>query len=261
MANAEIPTAPLKKEGAPVKKEITIEVGDGELEKVIEGSPEHLVLSQDFDARKKYMFELADFVPERTHPVILTNASGRVNIPLPQRKFPADRNIVLSSQIIWKGQRRIVRYYDGCTTIFADKQPKDRETLNQLLSHNKLRYRFIDGKFGAFGFEKMLLLYLSICSWNVDSPFRTPSANGIFKSLDGDSIAEELEDQVDAIEQALKYAKEAPAEKMYAHADRLHISRTDWDSGNELSEKEVRALYRKKASENPKYFLDTYNSN
>mgnify|MGYP000337813099 CR=1 FL=1 len=36
MANAEIPTAPLKKEGAPVKKEITIEVGDGELEKVIE---------------------------------------------------------------------------------------------------------------------------------------------------------------------------------------------------------------------------------
>lgn len=252
---------PLKKEA--VKPDIIkLEFGnEKEDEFVVKDSNEHLVLTQEFDPLKKYMYELAEHVQERTYPVILTSNAGRINIPLPQRKFPANRNIILTSQIIWKGQRRVVRYYDGCTTIFADKQPQDKETKDQLIAQtNKLRYRFIDGKFGANGFERMLLLYLNICSWNVFSPFRTPTANNVFRALDSEIMADEELSSVDAIEEALKLSKDVPLPKMKEHATKLGIALTNWDSGNELSEKEIRAKYRKEASGNPKHFIETYNS-
>ncbi len=257
MANAPTMDAPLKTQGASTVK---IEFGnEREEEIVIKGSPEHLALSQEFDPKKRYMYELSDVVPERTHPVILTTNSGRSNIALPQRKFPASRNIILTSQIIWKGQRRIVRYYDGCTTIFADKQPQDKDTIQQLIAQtHKNKYKFLEGKFGAFGYERMLLLYLNICSWNTLSPFRTPSADHVFKSLDTEVIANETMSKIDLIEKALKLAREATETKMKIHANFLGIPLTDWDSGNDLTETEIRAKYREQASKEPQRFIETY---
>lgn len=247
MANA-VATAPSKKEGATTQQ-----------------TKEEIALSQVFDTEKKYMFELAVKNPERELPVInmVTKRAA------PHQEFPPYRNIVLSSQVVWNGKgilssnmwtgRRMLRYYDGCESIFQDEQPKDKETIEQLIKQtDKDKYAFRDGKFGCYGDERMLLLYLNICSWNGESKFRTRTAQAIFTPSDKDRQAELESEKLDLIEEALKYAREASDSKMQIHAHFLGIPTTDWDSGNDLSPKEIRTAYRKRAREDAKYFIDTF---
>lgn len=237
--------APSKKEGVITKEEKT--------------------LSQIFDTEKKYMFELAVKNPEREHPVF----NMVTKRPAQHQEFPPYRNIVLTSQIVWNGKgilssniwtgRRMIRYYEGCESIFQDEQPKDKETIDQLIRQtNTSRYAFMEGKFGCYGDERMLLLYLLICSWNGDSEFRTRTAQAIFINSDKNKQAQLDADNLDHIEEALKFAREASEDKMMIHAHFLGIPTTDWDSGNELSSKEIRTAYRKRAREDAKYFIETY---
>jgi hypothetical protein len=87
---------------APLSKPTEVEV-DGE--KVIEGTNEYRYLSQQFDVDKKYMFQLAEELPEREHPVI----DMVTKRPAPHKKFSPYRNIVFTSQIVWNGKRRMAR--------------------------------------------------------------------------------------------------------------------------------------------------------
>lgn len=214
---------------------------------------EELYLNKEFDPEKKYMFQLAEENLERDMPVV----DVREKRALPHRPFNPFRNIVFTSQIVWGEQRRNIRYYDGCTSIFVDEQPKDKDTIDQYIKQTKKR-NFIHGKFGCNGDERMLLLYLSICSWNVDSPFRTKTASSVFKETNPDKLATAESQRMDAIEEALKLAREASTSKMRIHANYLGISETDWDSGNELTEKELRTAYRKKAAEDPTKFIESH---
>lgn len=233
---------------APQKIEETV---DGEL--VTVGTPEHAVLSQVFDIGKKYVFQLAEENPEREQAVW----NMRTNRPAERLKFKPYRNIVMTSQIIWKGQRRMIRYYDGCDTIFVDKQPKDKETIDQFIRQSK-KYAFLDGKTAYFGDERMLLLYLNICSWNVDSPFRTKTADGIFMATNQEKIATQEAIKLDQTEKALELAKSASENKMRIHANYLGIALIDFDSGNDLTEKEIRTEYRKEALRNSAVFIETF---
>lgn len=256
MANAETLSAPLpsKEAGASAIKEVDV-LG----EKVIEGSKEWKALTQQFESEKKYMYELAEIAPERVHPVIEMSNAGRTNIALKNKKFIPKRNIILTSQIVWKGERRNIRYYDGCTTIFADKQPQDKALLDQLIAGtNKNRFHFIDGKWGCEGYERWLLIYMNVCSWNVDSPFRTKTAGGVFRPVNQDAVATATASLIDQMEEALKYAREAKDTKMLIHAAYLGIPTMDYDSGNDLTPKEIRALYRKRAADDPETFIKTY---
>ncbi len=247
MANAEVKTA-------PEKKVVTVKVGET-TEEVVKDSNEHLVLLQEFDTSKKYMFELAMKNPEPELPVIeVQGQKARVS---PHKEFPPYRNIIMSSQIVWKGQRRNIRYYDGCDTIFVDKQPKDRETIEQLIAQSRKR-AFLEGKFGCFGEDKMLLLYMNITSWNTESPFRTRTADGVFKSVNPDKRATAEANKLDETEKALELAKNASNTKMMIHAAYLGIQTMDWDSGNELTEKEIRTAYRKEALRNSAEFITSY---
>ncbi len=212
-------------------------------------------LKTEFEPIKKYMFELATPNPEREMAVI--EVDGQKSRPIPTERFKPYLNIVLSSQIIWKGQRRIVRYYDGCTSIFADEQPKDKEEIDEYIKVTSPRF-FTKGKFGVYGDEKMLLMYLNICSWNANSPFRTRSANAIFISSDTLKVATEETRKLDEMEKALGLAKEASKTKMLIHAAFLNIPTDDFDSGNELTEAEIRALYRKRALSDSAYFVESY---
>src|SRR5712675_1336802 len=135
MANAE-KTAPLKKE--------FIEI-DGE--KVETGSKEHTLLTMEFDPFKRYVFELANKIPPRDLPVM----NVRTNRPVDHQEFIPYRNLVFTSQIIWQGRRRMVRYYDGCDSIFFDKQPKEKEVIETLLKQTQRR-EFIYGKYAPQGF-------------------------------------------------------------------------------------------------------------
>src|SRR6185369_11559340 len=86
----------------------------------------------------------------------------------------------------------------------------------------------------------MLLLYLYICGWNAESPFRTKSANMIFVAMDGLKIATKESEKLDETEKALKFAKEASEQKMRIHAEYLGIPVKDEDSDNDLTEEEIR---------------------
>lgn len=206
-----------------------------------------------FDPNKKYVFESAIKNPERELPVI-DMVTKRAT---PHKEFPPYRNIVLTSQIVWEGERRTIRYYDGCTTLFVEDQPKDKDTIEQLIKQSRKRI-LVDGKFSCFGDERMLLIYLTICSWNADSPFRTRTAQAIFISQNPDQRAAAESEKLDLIEEALKFAREATATKMFIHANYLGIPDVDWDSDNKLTEKEMRTAYRKEASRNPKKFIESY---
>lgn len=226
---------------APLKKEVD------------KWAKETAALAMEFDVRKKYMFELAEENMERELPVI----DMVTKRPAPHKKFRPFQNIILTSQIIWKGQRRILRYYDGCTTIFADEQPKDKETIEQYIRQTAMR-KFLNGKFGCYGDERLLLLYLFICSWNTSSEFRTMSANHVFKPVDSSKKATTESIRMDKMEEALALAREATEAKMMIHANYLGIAAHDFDSGNELSPKEIRAEYRKEASREPEAFIKSY---
>lgn len=206
-----------------------------------------------FDINKKYVFELAQQNPERELPVIdmVTKRAAE------HKKFNPYRNIVLTSQIVWEGERRTLRYYDGCTTLFVDEQPKEEKIIEQYIKQSKKR-AFVDGKFSVFGDERMLLIYLTICSWNAGSEYRTRTAQAIFIAQNPDKIATQESEKLDKIEEALKYAREATATKMFIHANYLGIPDTDWDSDNKLTEKEMRTKYRQEASRNPAKFIESY---
>lgn len=210
-------------------------------------------LEQDFDTTKKYMFELADQNPVREHPVI----DMHIHRPIPHKPFPPYRNIVFTSQIIWKGQRRGIRYYDGCDTIFIDEQPKEKETIDQFIGQT-MRRQFIDGKWGCYGDERMLLLFILASSFNGQSEFRTRSADIVYIPSDTAKKATAESLKLDMIEQALELAKNAAYSKILIHSDFLGIPLEDYDSGNPLSEKEIRTAYRLQASRDAKGFIDSY---
>lgn len=234
---------------APKKKEFV------ELEghKVEKDSKEHLILAQEFDKDIKYMFELAEPSIEREMPII----DVREKRPVPHQKFKPYQNIVMSSQIVWNGQRVNLRYYDGCDSIFVSQQPKDKDVIDQFIKQTRVR-AFLEGKFGINGDEKMLLRYMLICSWNGLSEFRTRTANSIFIPLDKGKQALVESSKLDQTETALAYAKEARETKMLIHANYLGIATIDYDSGNELTPKEIRIEYRKRALKDSANFIETY---
>lgn len=210
-------------------------------------------LEQEFDVNKKYMFKLLDVLSPRTRPVV----DFRTNRALPQKEHKPFQNVVLTSQIVWKGQRANIRYYDGCDSIFVSEQPKEKETIDQLISQTKKR-NFLDGKLVVEGYDRMLLLYLTICSWNAESPFRTATANAIFKAENTIKRATEESKKLDMVEEALELAKQATKNKMLIHAAYLGIETVDFSTGNDLTETEIRAKYRKAALSDAENFLSSY---
>jgi hypothetical protein len=215
-------------------------------------SAEEAFLTQEFDTNRKYMFELATKNSRRDIPIVDVRERKEIH-----SDFKGYQNIVMSSQIVWKGQRCNIRYYDGCTTIFQAEQPQERETIDQLIKQTTRRF-FANGRFGVYGDNRNLLLYLMACSWNVDSPFRTRTATAVFRSTDTVAQALEKESKIDAIGEAWQLAKNATEVKMKIHALYLGIPDIDYDSGNELSVSEIRVLYREKATQDPQYFIESY---
>ncbi len=245
MTHAETKTASLAKDE---KKFIDIEG-----EKVVEGSKEHSLLSQEFEPFKKYVFELATQVHPRRHPVM----NVRTNRPVEHRKHTPVTNLVFTSGIIWNGRRRMIRYYDGCDTIFMDKQPKEKEIID-MMNRQTRRREFIDGKFIVEGVERMLLLYLLACSYNAESPFKTPRSYTKFAPVDSEMNTKRETAAMDETEKALELAKKATYQKMRIHGAYLGVPLMDFDSQNEYSEAELRIKYRKKAFESPGEFLKSY---
>jgi hypothetical protein len=226
------------------------------------------LFNQVFDTNKKYMFQLVATNMEREIPVheVVNNRS----VPLPNKKFKPAQNIVYTSQIVWpKGLkdpwsdkernpgRYIIRYYDGCTTLFVDQQTQDRVAVEQFMKQTRER-RFLEGKWGCYGDETMLLLYMHMCSWNQDSLFKTRTSSTVFVPVDRMKIATAESARLDLTEKALQMAKDASEKKMMIHASYLGVPMIDWDSDNPLTPEEIRAEYRKESLRNPSKFIESY---
>lgn len=224
-------------------------------EKDVVLSKEDAALKVEFDPEKVYVFELAKVNFERELPVY--EIQGNKQYALKPRKHNLLQNLVMTSQVIWNNKRRILRYYDGCSTIFADEQPDRRDDIESFIKQTRKR-EFIDGKLAIRGDERLLLLYMNICSWNQDSPFKTRNSNTVFFCVNADETLAAEASIIDQQEKALEYARTAGETKMLIHAAYLGIPKTDYDSGNELTPAQIRILYRKKALERPKDFLDSY---
>lgn len=217
------------------------------------GVKEKEALSQVYDPSKNYVFELAAQNPERAIPIF--NLRTKRNEP--NQKFKNSHNLTLTSQIVWDGGRVNLRYYDGCESVFVSEQPKEKDVIDQLMQQTRPR-RFLKGKLSIRGYDRMLLLYLNLCGWNVESPFRTETSYGVFLPLNADKKANETTSVMDKIEKALEYAKSATETKMLVHCNFLGIPTVDYDSGNPLKEKEIRAEYRKYALNNADTFIKSY---
>lgn len=210
-------------------------------------------LNQKFSPDKRYVFRLVGENPVLEHPII----DMVTKRPIPHKKYKPFQNLIFTSQIVWNGKRVNIRYYDGCDTLFVSEQPKEKDVVDQYCLQTRRR-NFLEGKLTVEGIDSMLLLYLSICSWNCDSPFRTRTANQIFIAENPDKEAARKASRMDKIEEAMALAKKAVVSKMMVHANFLGIPMQDYDSGNDRSEQEIRTAYREEASRNPEKFIESY---
>lgn len=221
------------------------------------------------DPFKKHVYVLCNENPEREAgmSVIENGREFRIN----QKKFKPYLNLLMRSAIYWNGDpatkpqgwgnyeagKRMIRYYDGCTTLFPEDQPKDKETVDQLMNSTRQRV-FANGYLEVFDYEPMLKLYMDYCSYNEESPYKVPTISAIFKPINEDKQAEKEEARINALEKALELAKETKEDKMFIHGNFMGVSMFDDTTGNKLSEKAYRSAYRRVATEQPERFVATY---
>lgn len=195
------------------------------------------------------------------------DADGR---PLKDPEYSKRRNLLMRSAINWPGGkdpftdkqrargRYLIRYYDGCTTLFIDDQPKDPTTLEPLIAGTR-EFLFNDGFLFVDAADTMLLKYVDWASWNEGSPYRSRRTDAIYKLHDTEQMRKEEAEQMDKVEQALAIAKKAPVKHMRIHAKFLEIPEVDTQTSRPLSDEAIRTEYRKAAMHKPNEFIKTYN--
>lgn len=220
------------------------------------------------DLDRKYVYRLLGANMEREAPVYEIE-KGRQYL-FKGSKFKPFQNLLMLSSIVWDGKkekpwgwgdhqpgRRRIRYYDGCTTLYVDLHPRDKETYDGLILSTRPRY-FNNGELEVMGYDNMLKLYIDYCSYNRHSPYRVPQVDVIFEELDPHKELLGEAAQMDALEKALLWAREASVNKMKMHINYLGVSPVDMSTNQTLTDDALRAAYRKKASEDPGFFIKSY---
>lgn len=224
----------------------------------------------EVDPFSKYMYILSKRNSPREAPVHILEG-GRER-PYRGEEFKQFQNLLMRSSIVWDGKspkppgwgdkfapgRRMIRYYDGCESIYMDEQPKEKEIIEPLVQ-GTIGREFHKGELSVMGYDKMLKLYCDICSYNEESPYRVPSVRVIFKPVNPEFTAAQKNKHLDAKEEALKLAKDTKFNKMRMHANYLGIPETDPQTNQALSEEALRAYYREAADRDPVEFVRSYN--
>ena len=152
--------------------------------------------------------------------------------------------------------KHLIRYYDGCTTLFVDDQPKEKEIIDQLVASTR-ELHFINGYLAIYGYESMLKTYMDWASYNAESKLRVPTIDPIYLLLDSDKQGKAQAKHLDQVDKAMELARTADESHMVIHAMFLNIPQMDEVTGNILSPEALRAKYRKEAMENPDNFIIT----
>ena len=217
------------------------------------------------DINTKYAYVLAQ-KNEKRGKVYDENGNPRNEV-----EYKPYLNVILRSPIIWDGKIdpfsgkprakgvHQIRYYDGCTTLFIDDQPKEKATIDELLTSTR-EVNIIDGFVYIFGYDSMLKLYMDWCSFNEESPYRVPTKQIKFKPVDHEKQRAQEANILEVEDEARDLAKNAPVKKMRVHAKFLGIEFQDTITGYELSDTAIRTEYRKAAKKDAQRFKDTYNN-
>ncbi len=218
----------------------------------------------DFDTDLKYSYEMLKRVEDSNN--IFNEAGRKVTPP----KFKPKLNVLFESSVIWDGSKdpfsgkqrpqgkHYIRFYDGCTTLFKDDQPQQKEVIDTLLLSTDKRY-FDYGYIHVDGNDRLLKLYMDWASFNINSPFRNEKIDPIWKSVLGEADVLSEAQKLDLKDKAIEYAKTCKESKMLTHARFLDIPDTDIVTGAKYSPEAVRILYRKFASEKPEVFMKSFN--
>ena len=195
------------------------------------------------------------------------DADGR---PIKEPEYQKRKNLLLRSSMNWPGGpdpftgkdrrkgRYLIRYYDGCTTLFIDDQPKDPAAIEPMLAGTRELF-FNYGYLAIDEYDTMLKTYCDWASWNDGSPYRNNRVNAIFKLLDTEEMRREESANMDRIEEALLLAKNAPVRHMRIHAKYLQVADIDSQTMRSLSDSAIRTEYRKAAMHDPNEFIKTFN--
>lgn len=179
-------------------------------------------------------------------------------------------NVLLKSSIVWKGdkdpfsgkERKAgkyqIRYYDGCTTLFVDDQPREKDALDSLISATR-ELNFDNGYLFIYGYENMLKNYMDWASYNADSPYRIPNSTAKFKNVNTEKQAEIEAALLEREDTARELAKNADLKKMKIHCKYLGIAMVDHITQQPLSVTAIRTEYRKFAKANVEHFIKSYN--
>jgi hypothetical protein len=204
----------------------------------------------------RYGYMLAQEAPARKGQYEVV---GNTTRSLRPRRFKTSVNLLRRSHILWDGSdavyekkkpngeydtnsrlisghapgRVAIRYYDGCTSIFEDEQPKDKHTVDEFMrTTDDAKLMFRDGYLYVYGYDKMLKQYLDWCSWNGHSPYRIPTVEAQFVPLDVEKTADKDNEDIDMLMEALELAKKAPVKKMRIHGRFLGVAEMDFATGN-----------------------------
>lgn len=179
-------------------------------------------------------------------------------------------NVLLKGSIVWDGSvdpfsgkarkagKYQLRYYDGCTTLFVDDQPREKDTIDQLIASTR-EVTIDHGYLFIYGYDILLKTYLDWVSYNEDSPYRVPKSVAVFKNVNTEKQAEIEAELLEQEDIARDLAKNADPKKMRIHAKYLGIPMVDHITNQPLSVTAIRTEYRKYAKANPKHFNKSYN--
>ncbi len=217
------------------------------------------------DVHRKYAYVLA--VPNQPRGGVYDASNNRLRS---EQTFKPYLNVLLSSSIWWPGGqdpyidknrpagRYSICYYDGCTTLFVDDQPRDIDTLKSLKSTTR-RVDFIHGFCFVDGMDVLLKNYLDWASYNQDSPYRVTSVEVKWKNVDTEKDLLSEGELMDMEDRVMQLAKTAPVKKMKTHGRYLGIAMVDPVTNQPFSDSTIRIEYRKMAKSNPQYFEKSYN--
>lgn len=220
--------------------------------------------ANDIDVNRRFIYELYQ---QNQGGAKIFELTGQ---PAPMQRFKPYEDIPDTSSIVWQGGkvrptdkaerppgRYIIRYYDGCDSIFVDEQPKEKAILDGYRANTKTIF-LQNGYLDVMGWDTMKKWYLDWCSYNSESPYRLPAVRIIFRPVDEALATEKKAASLDKVFEAMTLAKNAKDDQVKIHAAFLGVSFIDSMAQTPRELKHIKTDYLEKAKENPELFINSY---
>lgn len=215
-------------------------------------------------AQEKYVYYLVNKNPQLNNTVEI-----RSNKTVPTEDYPPTVTIPNQSSVAWPGGKDwdgenrprglyIIRYYVGCSSLFADKQPKDKDILEQFLKNPGNEITFGKGRVEISAYDTMKKLFMDMASFNQDSPYRAAHVKVFYKAYNEFNEKEAEGDLLDQQFEAMGLAKKATEKQIRFHAKYLGIPTFNQDTGMDRPLKLIKVDYLKAASADSKKFISTF---